>query len=192
MNHHKRIEEISGVNIWQAVVDKLRATLPDFEIGVASEGPGKKYFSGILRGVNHSTPIHCDWAPYDASTEDWIVNRVTSQGTLNVYLTSFKGGRTEVHDVQWTHDALRYRDPESYGYFEGIVEGRAKATLRPEVGDIFMLNSRNMHKVFPLEKGDGSCKQPTGARQLRVTLSSFYGFLPTENEDEKPRLMLWS
>ncbi|KAI4113929.1 MAG: hypothetical protein LQ338_008092 [Usnochroma carphineum] len=113
---HETIAEISGQNVWQTVIDRLRSILPDWDVGVANERPEKRYFSGILRSISDSTPIHCDWSPYDSRTEDWIINRVTKQGVFNIYLTPFKGGRTELHDVQWAPDALRLRDPESYGY----------------------------------------------------------------------------
>lgn len=194
-NRHlrKTMEEISGHNPWQAVIDRLQSILPDFDVGVAEEGPGKKYFSGILRAINDSTPIHCDWSPYDNRTEDWIIKHVTKQGVFNLYLTSFTGGRTELHDVQWTPDAVRFRDPESYGYSAAIIEGRAKGVLQPQVGDLYLFNSRNMHQVFPVEREeDQSQENLVDGRRQRLTLSSFFGVLPAKNAGEKPKLILWS
>lgn len=193
MHVHETIAKISGQNPWQAVIDKLQSILPDWDVGMANEGLGKSYFSGILRSIRNSTPIHCDWSPYDNRTEDWIINRVTKQRVFNLYLTPFKGGRMELHDVQWTPGALRFRDPESYGYSTAIVEGRRKVVLQPPVGDLYLFNSRNMHQVFPVEKEEDPDQESlVDGRRQRLALSSFFGVLPTENAGEKPRLILWS
>ena len=109
------------------------------------------------------------------------------------YSPYFKGGRTELHDVQWTPSALRLRDPESYRYSAAIVEGRRKAVLQPQVGDPYLFNSRNMHQVFPVEKKEDADQEGlVDGRRRRLALSSFFGVLPTENAGEKPKLILWS
>lgn len=175
MHLHETIAEITGQNVWQTVIDKLQSILPDWDVDVANEGVKKRYFSGILRSIMDSTPIHCDWSPYDSRTEDWIINRVTKQGVFNLYLTPFNGGRTELHDVQWTPDALRWRDPQSYGYSTAIVEERRKAVLQPQVGDLYLFNSRNMHQVFPVEKEDDPNQEGlVDGRRQRLALSSFF------------------
>ncbi|QIW97726.1 hypothetical protein AMS68_003244 [Peltaster fructicola] len=186
---HQSVEEVCGNNIWQEVQAMISAALYDHNVRVASDGEDRGYFSGIIRSINDSTPIHCDWSPYDSRTEDWIVNQVLNQVVFNLYLTPFKGGRTEVHDVQWTPDAMRYRDPESYGYVEGITNGRATAKLTPSVGDLYFFNSRNMHQVFAVEKEDDR-SLPDGRRQ-RLTMSSFFGQLPKVNGG-KQGLIMWS
>lgn len=163
---------------------------------MASEGVGKAYFSGIFRAINDSTPIHCDWSPYDSRTEDWVINKVTRQVVFNLYLTPFSGGSTEVHDLQWTPDALRFRDPDTYGYSPAVVQGCAKAILKPGVGDLYLFNSRNMHQVFPVENGifeeeDGG-RQFADGRRARLTLSSFVGTLPEQQAGEGTKLIMWS
>ncbi|KAG9230478.1 hypothetical protein BJ875DRAFT_408816 [Amylocarpus encephaloides] len=189
---HDHITTISGQNVWQTVVDKLRSLFPEWDVVVADEGPGKEYFSGIFRSINDSTPIHCDWSPYDSRTEDWVINQVTKQAVFNLYLAPFAGGRTEIHDVQWTPDALKFRDTESYGYSSAIVEGRETATIEPKVGDLCLFNTRNMHQVFPVEKEeDPNMEGLINGKRARLTLSSFIGLLP-QREGEKPRLILWS
>jgi hypothetical protein len=190
---HEDLEGVVGQNVWRMVVDRLQSVLPDWEVMVAYEGEGRAYFSGIFRAINDSTPIHCDWSPYDSRTEDWIIKNVTRQGVFNLYLTPFKGGRTEVYDVQWTPDVLKYRDPESYGYSSEIVEGRGRVAIQPLVGDLVFFNSRNMHKVFPVEEEepeDG--KHLVNGKRARLTLSSFLGTLPARYEGGKPRMILWS
>jgi len=74
---HQEVADQTGVNAWEKVIGTLRALLPDYEIIRASEGPGKTYFSGNFRALNDSTCLHCDWTPYDAATEDWIINQVS-------------------------------------------------------------------------------------------------------------------
>jgi hypothetical protein len=190
---HEKLAQISGQNVWQTIIDKLQSILPDWDVVVADEGDGKKYFSGIFRAINDSTPIHCDWSPYDSRTEDWVINQVTKQAVFNLFLAPFTGGRTEVHDMQWTPNALKFRDPESYGYSPAIVEGRAKAILEPQVEDLYLFNSRNMHQVFPVEKeADADGEGLVNGKRARLTLSSFLGTLPPKNAGEKPRLILWS
>jgi len=189
---HEELAKISGQNIWQTVVDKLQSIFPDWDVVVADEGFGKKYFSGIFRAINDSTPIHCDWSSYDSRTEDWIINQITKQAVFNLYLAPFTGGRTEVHDVQWTPDALRFRDSESYGYSPEIVEGRTTAIIEPQVGDLYLFNTRNMHQVFPVEKEENADEEGLiNGKRARLTLSSFLGMLPAKDV-EKPQLILWS
>lgn len=159
--------------------------LPDHDVAVAREGPDQKYFSGIFRAINNSTPIHCDWAPYDSRTEDWVIKDVTQQAVFNLYLAPVKGGKTEVHDCQWTEDAMEFRDRSSYGYAGSLVDGRKMALIQPDVGDLCIFNSRNMHQVFPVQKEDGK-------QRARLTLSSFMGLIPPKSPSQRPKLILWS
>ena len=77
MHLYETIAEIQGENVWQTVINKLQSILSDWDVDVANEGVKKRYFSGILRYIMDSSPIYCDWSPYDSRTEDWIINRVT-------------------------------------------------------------------------------------------------------------------
>lgn len=173
-----------GVNLFEKVFNTLASLIPqDWEICFASEGPDQKYFAGIVRGINNGTPIHCDWAPYDTLTEPWAIARVTNQAVFNLYLSDVSGGDTQVHDVQWTSEALAYRDPASYGYFPGLVAGRKKARFHPNAGDLYIFNSRNMHEVFPV---DADCKK------RRMAMASFFGILPPLEAGEKTKLIFWS
>lgn len=182
---HEDLKQKIGQNIWRTVIDKIAKLLPDYDVAVAEEG-GKKYFSGIFRAINNSTPIHCDWSPYDSRTEDWIINQVTQQAVFNMYFTSPKGGKTEVHDCQWTEDALNWRDWKSYGYSEDLVKGRKKVIVQPQQADLCIFNSRNMHQVFKVEP------EADGTQRPRLTLSSFMGLIPAKSPAERPRLILWS
>lgn len=181
---HDDLAKAVGENVWARVITSLAALVPEWDVSVASEGESKDYFSGIFRCINNGTPIHCDWCPYDCNTEDWIINRITKQAVFNLYITPIRGGRTTLYDVQWTPDALRYRDPSSYGYYPDLVEGRKSCPFEPEVGDLFIFNSRNMHEVRAVDKATGGLG--------RIALASFMGLLPCEETKGKPRLMFWS
>lgn len=179
---HDDLAKIAGENIWAKVVSTLAALVPEWDVAVASEGEGKDYFSGIFRNINKGVPIHCDWCPYDCLTEDWILSKVTKQAVFNLYISHVKGGDTTLFDVQWTPDALNFRDPASYGYFPDLVAGRNKCSFHPEVGDLCIFNSRNMHTVQPVEEGSAQ----------RIALASFMGLLPSEVTGGRPKLMFWS
>lgn len=182
---HEDLKQKVGLNVWESVINRITSLLPEYDVALAQEGTDKKYFSGIFRAINNSTPIHCDWAPYDSRTEDWLINQVTQQAVFNLYLTPVRGGKTEVHDCQWTEDAMKFRDRSSYGYSEKLVEDRKTAVIQPDAGDLCIFNSRNMHQVFPVEKEDGK-------QRARLTLSSFMGLIPAKSPSERPKLILWS
>jgi hypothetical protein len=181
---HSDLASAVGENVWARVIRTLADLVPEWDVCVANEGEGKEYFSGIFRCINNGTPIHCDWCPYDCNTEDWIINRITNQAVFNLYITPVRGGRTTIHDVQWTPDALQYRDPNTYGYYPELVANAKNCPFEPAVGDLCIFNSRNLHEVRKID-GDG-----TGLG--RIALASFMGLLPASETGGKPKLMFWS
>ncbi|KAI4157993.1 MAG: hypothetical protein LQ342_007853 [Letrouitia transgressa] len=186
----------STENLWAKTVAAIAALVPEYDVSVASEPsladssnhPPQQYHSGIFRSINGGTPPHCDWCPYDCLTEPWILSRIINQAVFNLYLTNVAGGSTTVYDVQWTPEALEYRDPESYGYARELVDGRAKCEWRPAVGQLCIFNSRNIHEVKPVEKKEDR----GGSGKPRIALASFMGLLPAEVTGGRPRLMFWS
>ncbi|SMQ47374.1 unnamed protein product [Zymoseptoria tritici ST99CH_3D1] len=182
-NLHDDLAKAVGENVWAKAVATLAALVPEWDVGVATEGQNREYFSGIFRCINNGVPIHCDWCPYDCITEDWIINKITHQAVFNLYITHVEGGRTTMYDVQWSPDALKYRDPETYGYFPKLVEHQKSCTFEPEIGDLFIFNSRNMHTVRAVDdvKGPG-----------RVAMASFMGLLPPSETGGRPKLIFWS
>jgi hypothetical protein len=181
---HDDLAKSVGEDVWARVIATLAELVPEWDVSVASEGPGKHYFSGIFRCINNGTPIHCDWCPFDCNTEDWIINRITHQAVFNLYVSPIRGGKTTLYDVQWTPDALRYRDPNSYGYYPKLVEQAKSCPFEPEIGDMYIFNSRNMHKVQAIERG--------GEGLGRIALASFMGLLPSSETGGKPKLIFWS
>ncbi|GJN73655.1 hypothetical protein PLIIFM63780_007721 [Purpureocillium lilacinum] len=189
-NFHQKLAEEKGLDAWYRVINRIAALFPDWDVQIASEGPGLNYFSGIFRALNDSTHLHCDFSPYDSLTEEWIINSVEHQAVFNLFLAPVKGGQTIVHDVQWTKDALRYRDPESYGYHRDLVKDAQKAYCEPTVGALCMFNSQNMHEVEAVTPEEmPSLGMPY---RPRLSLSSFMGLLPSSKTGGKPRLIFWS
>ncbi|RAK74440.1 uncharacterized protein BO72DRAFT_435161 [Aspergillus fijiensis CBS 313.89] len=187
---HARMAAVTGTNLWQRTVAAITALVaPEWEVGQQQQQEQQQYFSGIFRSINRGTPIHCDWCPYDCLTEDWILSRITHQAVFNLYLSSVAdGGDTTIYDVQWSPEALRYRDPASYGYAPELVAGRDHTRFHPEAGDLYIFNSRNMHEVAAVEEK----VTQTQSAPPRVALASFMGLLPAEVTGGKPRLMFWS
>ena len=182
---HDDLSAAVGTNVWRKIIDTLAALVPEWDVGVAVEPScgNRQYYSGVFRKINNGTPPHCDWCPYDVPAEEnWVISRITCQAVFNLYLTPVTGGSTTIHDVQWTEDALRYRDPESYGYARALVDDRAHCRFDVEVGQLCIFNSRNMHEVAPIENSNAP----------RIALASFMGLLPSEVTGGKPRLIFWS
>lgn len=193
---HERLAAEVGFNAFAKVFEFIKSIAPEnWEVMLATEvledeetneeSRPQSYFAGIVRGINNGTPIHCDWVPYDTRTESWSISRVTHQAVFNLCLSPppLKSGGTTVHDVQWSPEALAFRDPEGYGYFPGLVEGHKRADFQPRIGDLYFFNSRNMHEVHPVISDTG---------KRRMAMSSFFGVLPPLNEGEKTKLVFWS
>lgn len=94
LNYHHELAREKGLDAWYRVFDRVASLFPDWDVEIASEGQGRKYFSGIFRSLNDSTLLHCDYSPYDSLTEDWIINSVECQVVFNLYLAPVKNGRT--------------------------------------------------------------------------------------------------
>lgn len=181
-NLHDELAGQVGTNIWATVVKAIAALVPEYDVDIAKELDGRQYFSGIFRQINNGVPPHCDWCPYDCRTEEWVIRHITCQAVFNLYLTPSRGGATTIYDVQWSPEALDYRDPETYGYARALVDDRPRCRWQPAVGQLCIFNSRNMHEVKPIEEGDPA----------RIALASFMGILPSEITGGRPRLMFWS
>ncbi|KAF8544374.1 hypothetical protein BDD12DRAFT_816062 [Trichophaea hybrida] len=191
---HNTLASKTGINVWSQVFNRIASLFPDWDVEVATEGQtrNRRYFSGVFRALNDATHVHCDWSPWDSLTEDWVINQVECQIVFNLYLAPVKGGggRTIVHDVQWTEEALKFRDPESYGYSRELVAGRQKAYVEPTPGALCFFNSRNMHEVEKVEV------EPMPELGLpyrpRLTLSSFIGLISGAKTGGRPKLIFWS
>jgi hypothetical protein len=151
------------------VMEAIRAARP---AGLAIEGDGSQYFAGLIRVINE-TLIHCDWAPFDASS--WTIGKINAQITWNIYCQMPDvGGTITVYNRPWTPATQRFQIPGSYGYREELIAGCESIEIQPMVGDLLFFNSRNPHRV------NG------GAGAMRISVSSFVG------RGDGESLVLWS
>ncbi|KAJ3001091.1 hypothetical protein HKX48_003060 [Thoreauomyces humboldtii] len=190
---HDELRSKCGTNLMERAMRSIAALFPDWNVGAASEGHGREYYAGIYRVINESTPVHCDWSPYD-SGKDWLIGRITKQVVFNLCLVPVLGGKTVIHDLQWSPASLAYRDVDTYGYDPSLVAGRTNATAWPVAGDMVLFNTRNFHQVFPVEEDRHPITGVSlGTKPPRITLSSFIGYLPPSPETgNRPSLIFWS
>jgi hypothetical protein len=155
-----------------AVVAQLQAAWPP-GARLAQER-GIDYFTGLVRRVT-SGPVHRDWSPADQP--GWAIAEIEHQLSWNMYLEpSAVGGELFLFHRRWEpEDDGRYRHGGGrVGYDPNVVAGAATACVRPETGDLVLLNTRYYHSI-----GDTQ-----GHR--RLTMSSFIG-----RTHDGP-LILWS
>jgi hypothetical protein len=150
---------LRGADPLELAVDQIRAAWGD-EIEPARSG-GRPMFAGMIREISHGAKIH-----FDEITREFpgtLDETPASFLTLNWYLAvPDGGGETSVYRHRWRPADERHRD--GYGYRETAVAGEPVATLRPEVGDAAIFDTRNLHLVRPI----------SGAGR-RVSLSLFLG-----------------
>lgn len=122
---------------------------------------GRTMFAGIIREIGNGAKLHFDEVTrespglLDATPASFL--------TLNWYLsTPEKGGEVSVYRHRWRPSDERFRD--SYGYHPEAVAEEPVAVVRPDVGDVVLFDSRNLHAIAPI---DGAGR--------RVSLSFFLG-----------------
>lgn len=158
--------------------ERLIALLQPFAGGPvehAVEPDGRRYFVGIIRRSNAGLPLHADFAPYQAP--GYAVDRVDAQLAWNFYAeTPECGGITTLYDAPWRWVRSRPGEvAENFPLPAEAVAGAQTFTFQPKAGEAWLFNTRNPHKVSPVEnKGD------------RIAVACFVGRLP------EGRLALWS
>lgn len=140
-------------------IDRLREAW-GADVEPARSG-GRPMFAGMIREISQGAKIH-----FDEITREFpgmLDETPASFLSLNWYLAMPDGGgETSVFKHRWRPADERYRD--GYGYLEAAVADEPAATLRPEVGDAAIFDTRNLHLVKPIS-GPGR----------RVSLSFFLG-----------------
>jgi hypothetical protein len=159
--------------------DKVRLDLDEiwpYGAGVMDLN-GRKMVFGIARlwlpgseGLPHQDVLHRE-LPTESKTRS-----VKRQFGLNIYLTTpDQGGELEVWD-RVIDDALwqSLGVPGSYGYSRDILPENSEV-IRPEAGDLLIINTEYVHAIRPLARGD------------RITISGFMAYF-----GEARPLELWS
>ena len=125
-----RLREVTGAPV-QIAADPRRGT----------------YCAGLIRRIENGTLLHIDYAP--AEQPEWWVAQIQVQLAWNLYLEldPQNPGRTHVFNREWVPEDEVYKLAGTYGYSRPVVEGAAKYTLRPTLGDVYIFSTRNYHEV---------------------------------------------
>ena len=139
----------------------LKNYIPD--VGVLTEPGYGSYFAGVGKLRTGHTPVHIDYGPRDAP--EWAIGKVKAQLAWNCYLrVPPTGGLLKVWEKPWVPEDEIHAVKDTYYHSETVVENARYVLLKPQVGDILLLNSRNFHTVTPCEG--------------RVAFGSFIGLMP--------------
>lgn len=133
-------------------------------VRIASESFYGNYHAGLIRKIERGTQLHIDYA--HCEQPEWEVGEVVAQLSWNLYLqlSSSNPGKTRIYDRQWHPEDEKYK-LDSYGYDDAVVAGASTISFQPQVGDVFIFNTRNYHIVEPTQGH-------------RVTFTSAIGLLP--------------
>lgn len=145
----------------------LRASLDNLWEGGAKLAlfDGRKAFAGIYRSFSGGVGAfpHQDDLCRDP-LDGHVAQGTTCQLTFNIYLSMpSQGGDVLVYDYAPEEDeaeTLKIRG-HSYGLDKDLFSNRGVARIKPQVGDLLLWDSRNVHSVEASESG------------LRATLSLF-------------------
>ncbi|MFB2879419.1 hypothetical protein [Floridanema aerugineum] len=156
-------------------LERLMATMQNQTgrtVRIASESSWGSYHAGLTRKIEEGTQLHIDYAPTEQL--GWEVSKVVAQLAWNLYLqiSLNDSGKTYIYDRQWHPGDETYK-LDSYGYNNAVVSGASSLNFQPQVGDVYIFNTRNYHTVEPI-KGQ------------RVTFTSAIGLLPNDE------IIFWS
>lgn len=116
---------------------------------VVGQRGGREMGPGVVREPNGGFVVHFD----DASREfsgDLLDDHLVSQFAFNLYLSVPEhGGQTVVWRHRWSPADEAHRIPNSYGYYESVVDWAESIEIEPQVGEAVLVDSRNYHAVRP-------------------------------------------
>jgi carrier-protein-independent halogenase WelO5-like protein len=163
--------EAGAVSPWQVFERELRERC-GLSFARASDRAFGDYFAGTLRSMDAGTPVHIDFAPYEAPGWE-MISSVDAQLSANVYLDATGDeGSLVIYDHLWTPEDERFRFGDRFGYDDAVVEGERSVAITPATGDLVLFNSRFFHRV-----------QAPGHR--RLTYSFFFAV-------QDDRVIAWS
>lgn len=162
-------------------IDSLRVLLDDIwpQGSTIASINGKKMFVGLVRYFTaySSAEPHQDIIQRDACGDD-ISTLVRSQLAFNIYLDVPQyGGDLEIWDWVASDEDFRALQDQRENFSYALDRERiskSDISIKPNVGDLVLFNSSNVHAVAP-SKGD------------RVSVSCFIGYCGINHP-----LILWS
>lgn len=135
-------------------------------ISVAQEAGFGHYFAGSFRDT-HSAVLHSDSAPR-YMPKDWTISKVLVQLGVGVHINAAEeGGEVVIYDRLWTPEADEYMIKEQIGHYTyDLVKEVPSITIKPQAGDVILLNTNHFHEVLPVQKGQ------------RISMGLFLGKTP--------------
>ncbi|WP_335986958.1 2OG-Fe(II)-dependent halogenase WelO5 family protein [Glycomyces sp. MUSA5-2] len=127
--------------------ERIGAELPfPVEIGTRR---GRSFAPGVFREPNNGFQVHFDDARREFPT-NLVDENLIAQFAFNLYLSvPEEGGETVIWRHHWMPEDESHRLPNSYGYAETVVARAESLEIRPNVGDVLLLNPRFFHAVRP-------------------------------------------
>lgn len=155
-------------------MQNLLSSVFAMETRVAKEN-NSNYSNGVFRfhGSDESFKIHRDSAHFEAT--DYNVSNFPLQFSAVLHLQQAEyGGELVLYRKSWTSDDEKYRSPY-FGYSEKVVNNIESIKIKPEIGDIVIINPIHYHTISKIK---GTCDR----------ISAGFFFAPTDEQ----KLACWA
>ena len=147
-------------------IEKIKSLLSSCfqrDVSIAKEN-GKEYSSSIIRihEKNDYAPLHRDNAKFEA--EAFSVSSFDSQLSCVLHLQSCSnGGDLKIYRQFWKKQDEKFRNP-GFGYSKNVLDSKEYVKIKPEVGDLIIINPLFYHEVLPI------------LDFTRISLGTFFGY----------------
>lgn len=138
-------------NIFAGSFDPVERFITLLEVHVENTGimeePGYgRYYAGNGKMRQGFSPIHVDFAPQDSA--GWAIGGSQNQLAWNLYIDiPQQGGELLIWDKQWQPADDIFQVDGNYYYDEAVVAGQNRLSIKPQRGEILLINTRNFHAV---------------------------------------------
>jgi len=131
-------------------MQNLLSTIFSMETKIAKEN-NLNYSKGVFRfhGTDESFKIHRDYAHYEAV--GYQVSNFPLQFSAVLHLQSAEhGGELVMYRKIWGRGDEKYRTPY-FGYSEKVVRDIESIKIKPEIGDIVIINPVHYHAISKIK-----------------------------------------
>ncbi len=147
-------------------LEKIRLLLSEsfqLNVSIANEN-GMEYSSGVIRihEKGDYAPLHRDNAKFEASA--YSVSKFNSQISCVLHLQNSEiGGELKIYKQFWKKQDEKFRNP-GFGYSKKVLESNEFNIIKPESGDLIIINPLYYHEILPVQKSK------------RISFGTFFGF----------------
>ena len=152
----------------RTLMQNILSTVFSMETRIAKEN-NSNYSKGVFRfhGTNESFKIHRDSAHYEAV--GYQVSKIPLQFSAVLHLQPAEyGGELVIYRKIWKHSDEKYRTPY-FGYSEKVVHDIESIKIKPETGDIVIINPIHYHAISKIK-----------GKHYRISTGFF--FAPTDEQ----------